>query len=239
MKVFATSDLHGNLEGLDLEGIDLAILAGDIAPLKGMSSWDVYDQLVWMNTEFNDWCNRWPNAKIVFTPGNHDFFPLIKDRFGEKLREENLDLKLASNATMLIDKCIDIYGSNSNVSGCLRVYGTPWVPIISHRWAFEAEHDKLQDKFAQIPKDVDILVTHAPPRLNCVDVSLDYGVNSERFGSSELSEAIAFKFPKMCFCGHIHSGSHSMSKLGSTQVWNVSRLNESYNIAYEPLRLEV
>ena len=31
----ATSDLHGNLEGLDPKGADVVVLAGDIAPLRG------------------------------------------------------------------------------------------------------------------------------------------------------------------------------------------------------------
>ena len=33
MRIMATSDLHGNLEGLDPRGADVVVLAGDIAPL--------------------------------------------------------------------------------------------------------------------------------------------------------------------------------------------------------------
>ena len=32
MRIMATSDLHGNLEGLDPSGADVVVLAGDIAP---------------------------------------------------------------------------------------------------------------------------------------------------------------------------------------------------------------
>ena len=35
MRIMATSDLHGNLEGLDPKGADVVVLAGDIAPLVG------------------------------------------------------------------------------------------------------------------------------------------------------------------------------------------------------------
>lgn len=45
MKTLATSDMHGNLDGINLDGIDLALFAGDIAPLHDISAWDVYDQL--------------------------------------------------------------------------------------------------------------------------------------------------------------------------------------------------
>ena len=35
MRIMATSDLHGNLDGLDLTGADVVVLAGDVAPLRG------------------------------------------------------------------------------------------------------------------------------------------------------------------------------------------------------------
>ena len=37
MRIMATSDLHGNLNGLDPTGADVVLWAGDIAPLKGRS----------------------------------------------------------------------------------------------------------------------------------------------------------------------------------------------------------
>jgi len=231
MKILATSDMHGNLDNLDLSKVDLAVFAGDIAPLRGMGAWDVYDQLKWMNTKFVEFCCKWPSTKIIFVPGNHDFFPLIKERFGYKLHGKNLNLDLASNATMLIDKLIEVNG--------LKVYGTPWVPIISYRWAFEAESDKLKERFSMIPEEVDILVTHTPPRFNHLGISLEYGVDSENFGCGELADEIFKKKPKMCFCGHIHSGDHQMNKLGSSEIWNVARVDESYDIAYEPAIIEL
>ena len=231
MKILATSDTHGNLDKLDLAGVDLAIFAGDLAPLRGLSSWDAYDQLKWMNTKFVEFCSKWASTKIVFVPGNHDFFPVIKERFGYKLHGKNLSLSLAPNSTMLIDQLVEFDG--------FKIYGTPWVPIISYRWAFEAESDRLKERFSLIPSGVDILVTHTPPRFNHLGVSLEYGADSENFGCSELADEIFKKEPKMCFCGHIHSGDHQMNKLGASEVWNVARVNESYDIAYEPLLIEV
>lgn len=231
MKILATSDMHGDLSGLDLSGVDLALFAGDVALLRGLSAWDVYDQLEWMNTDFYDFCSKWPKTKVVFIPGNHDFFPLIKERFGVKLHGKSLNLKLASNATMLVDKLVEVNG--------LKIYGTPWVPIISYRWAFEAESDKLQERFSLIPTGVDVLLTHTPPKFNSLGISLAYGIDSEDFGSTELADEILKKKPKMCFCGHIHTGNHTLTRLGSSEIWNVARLNESYHVAYEPTMLEI
>ena len=230
MKILATSDIHGNLDNLDLSGIDIAFFAGDIAPLNGRGQWHVYNQLKWINTKFKTWCERWPSTEIVFIPGNHDFFPLIKERFGDALRGHSLSINLAANTHMLVDSMIEIKN--------LKIYGTPWVPVISHSWAFEAENDILKNKFDIIPEDLDILLTHTPPRFNYIDVSLEYGINSDKFGSHALAEAIFAKHPRMCFCGHIHSGDHKMNTLGNTRVWNVSRVNESYNIAYDPVVVE-
>ncbi len=221
MKILATSDMHGQLNGINLKSIDIAILAGDIAPLRNISSWDAYDQLTWINDDFYSWCSQWPDTKIIFIPGNHDFFPLINELYGYKLRGRDLKIKLAPNATMLIDKLIEVDG--------LKIYGTPWVPVINYRWAFEAEHDRLKDKFSKIPANLDILITHTPPQYNNLGVSLEYGVDSENFGCSELANEIFKKEPKMCFCGHIHSGDHMMNKLNHTQIWNVSRVNEMFN----------
>ena len=184
-----------------------------------------------MNVVFRNFCLAWPSTKVIFIPGNHDFFPIIKETFGCKMLGQNLNLRLAPNATMLVDKLADVGG--------LKIYGTSWVPIINYRWAFEAEHDKLAEKFSQIPSGVDILLSHTPPWHGSLGVSLEYGADSEDFGCSELADEVLKKKPKMCFCGHVHSGDHEMNMLGQTRVWNVSRVNESYEIAYEPIILEI
>lgn len=230
MKLLAISDMHGNLENINLDGIDIACFAGDIAPLNGIGPWHAYNQLKWINKNFKLLCERWPGTEIVFIPGNHDFFPIIEERFNDILRGHDLSIHLAPNAHMLVDTSIELKG--------LKIYGTPWVPVISYSWAFEAENDTLKRKFDLIPEGLDILLTHTPPRLNYVDVSLEYGINSDKFGSHALAEAIIAKCPKKCFCGHIHSGDHQMNILGDTQVWNVSRVNESYNVAYDPVMIE-
>ena len=48
MRIMATSDLHGNLEGLNPKGADVVVLAGDIAPLRGRGPWHINDQKKWI-----------------------------------------------------------------------------------------------------------------------------------------------------------------------------------------------
>ena len=233
MKILATSDMHGNLDGLNFTGIDLVVFAGDIAKLTGRGPWQIYDQVKWMNTKFAKMCTSWPSTTFVFVPGNHDFFPIAKERFSNKLLGKDLKLVLPKNAHMLLDSETTIKKNDQSI----RIYGTPWVPIISHSWAFEAEHDKLKEKFSHIPIGLDILVTHAPPHIDSstfIDRSLQWGM-SRAFGSTELADEILVKQPKFVFCGHIHSGDHSPKVFGKSTIYNVSRVDERYEIAYNPL----
>ena len=236
MKILAVSDTHGNLDGLDLSGVDVVFFAGDVAPLKGRGPWHVYDQIKWMNRVFADWCSRGPSCRIVVVPGNHDFYPIAGDRFGIQLKGKDLSIRLPENVTTLIDQEAEIKTENG---AALRVYGTPWVPVISYSWAFEAEHDRLTETFSRIPASLDVLVAHTPPRFGTMDVSLQIGPDGERFGSSELTRAVAEKKPKMLFCGHIHSGDHAENDVFGTRVWNVSRSDELYKPTYDPLILEI
>ena len=112
--------------------------------------------------------------------------------------------------------------------GGVRFYGTPWVPIISYSWAFEGESDTLKRWFAKIPPGLDVLVTHSPPRIPGSDVDRSLQTDSEHFGSSELTEAIVEKHPRFVFVD-----------FESTRVYNVSRLDERYEIAYEPTWVEI
>lgn len=223
MKIAATSDMHGNLDNLDFSNADIVVFAGDIAPLKGFTSWHLLEQVKWMNTKFAHLCNAFNTVEFVFVPGNHDKFAIsmVKD-----------NVVLQPNAHMLIDEGIELNG--------LKFYGTPWVPVISHCWAFEAEHEKLASMFSKIPNGLDVLITHTPPRIENekLDVSTQY-YETEPFGSVELAKEILCKKPKLAFCGHIHSGAHVPVKFGNTTIVNVSRVNEDYDIAYEPYACEL
>ena len=74
MKVFAISDTHGQLEGLDPKGADLVVVAGDFGIMKGWGAWHLYAQVDWVNTRLAEWCASYPRTKFRFVPGNHDLF---------------------------------------------------------------------------------------------------------------------------------------------------------------------
>ena len=84
MKIMATSDLHGNLEGIDPKGADVVVLAGDIAPLRGRGPWHINDQKKWINKKFREWTESYPDIQFVVIPGNHDFYPIAHILFKEQ-----------------------------------------------------------------------------------------------------------------------------------------------------------
>ena len=43
----------------------------------------------------------------------------------------------------------------------------------------------------------------------------------------------------LVFCGHIHTGQHGGVDFGTSRIYNVSRLDERYEIAYEPTWIDV
>ena len=230
MRIYAISDMHGQLEGLDPKGMDLVLIAGDFARLERLDFIGVCNQVDWVQRKFCAWCANYPQTKFCLTPGNHDLFAQDLKTLAQ--------IRWPENVKVLID--------GEDEVGGLRIYGTPWVPHINGRWAFEASSngDCLTDRFSAIPEGLDILLTHTPPKIRHqkLDVSID--TNSPHFGSAELTEALRHAQPRYALCGHIHSGDHNAYELvhangSTTLIRNVSRLNEDYRIAYEPFVFEL
>ena len=233
MKILATSDLHGkfqNLENFISDDIRVICFAGDIAPLKNIGKWHAYEQKKWVQQKLCHLAEQYSSIEFVFTPGNHDFFPIGDQLYGHV--DCTWGISWPKNMHMLINSGITIDG--------ISFYGTPYVPIISHRWAFEAESDKLKDYFSKIPNNLDVLITHTPPHLTneTIDRSMQFG-GDKAFGSHELANAIFEKQPRYAFSGHIHTGDHNCIVFNKTKCYNVSRLNEYYEIAYDPLILDI
>lgn len=231
MTIYAISDMHGNLNGLNPAGCDVVVVAGDFAPLSGFGKWHVYEQKKWTQSKFFEWIEKYPDIQFIITPGNHDMF--ADPKYQAAYRDMNFSVQWPSNAKLLLNSGCEFNG--------LRFWGTPNVPIINHRWAFESDDETLRRRFSAIPEKVDVLVSHGPPRISgqALDISLEYGVDSPAFGSYELAAAVFDKKPRYMFCGHIHSGQHGRTAFNGTAIYNVSRVDESYEIAYEPAVVEI
>ena len=229
MKIYVISDLHGNLDGLNPKGVDLVLVAGDFSRMSGWGPAYMGMQLYWVEETFCKWCAKYPRTQFRVVPGNHDLFAEHADWVKT--------IAWPSNVKLLIDEADEVNG--------LKIYGSPWVPFINGYWAFEEKRlGLLKERFAEIPKGLDVLLTHSPPRLEGSDIDMSLDTMSPHFGSKDLTVSIRRAKPRYVFCGHIHTGDHNPATIshadGSmTIVRNVSRLDEDYKIRYDPFVFEV
>ena len=229
MKLFATSDLHGHLEGLDPSGCGIVFIAGDFSPLAGFDFASLKKQQRWIKDRFFPWCAGYPETTFCVIAGNHDL---------TLEHPEEWPVSWPGNVLYLQDSGAEVKG--------LKIYGTPWVPYIQGRWAFEERfYGELYGHFRDIPGGIDILLTHTPPVYPDAKIDISPNVaDCPHFGSVELSEAIERVKPSLVFCGHIHPGDHApytvRHKDGSaTVVRNVSRLDNDYRVAFPPAVVEL
>ena len=206
MKILAIADIHNtDLRSITpyVEGCDIVVLAGDFMPDHGRSD----DR--WLKATFFPWCAE-VKVPVMLIPGNHDKY----------LRDVKLTVDWPANVYYLLD-------SEATING-VRFYGTPW----SH-WhgkkrkekrlgLFEIGNSALREKFSVIPEGIDVLVSHAPPKVSGKERH-QLGLKQFMDGSSVLRRGIDKKKPRLVICGHVHGNDHTPFKLGETWVVCVSR----------------
>ena len=221
MKIVAISDLHGNLP-MDLPEGDVLCICGDIFPLAYQSLMEKSED--WLFNKFVPWTIEIPFKEVILLAGNHDFF-------FETM--EPIDPIVAFDGTKinyLQDSWVKIGG--------VKFYGTPWCHQFG-RWAFMKDDEWLAKRFANIPSDVDFLLTHdAPYGTSDICMQNVYWNNGEHIGCKPLRDAIIEKKPKYVLHGHLHSTNHDCEILCESRVYNVSLLDEKYELVYEPLVIE-
>ena len=233
MKICALSDLHGYLPTQNLPEVDVYTISGDIVPLELQGN--VLRSISWYLLQFLPWAENLPCKKVILIAGNHDFFFERIRKFAkiEVGGQELLYCQHNSKVVYLEDDSLSYDG--------VEFYGTPWVPDLQN-WAFYKSSYELKDVFNRIPENVDVLLTHTPPRVGKAgkvlqSSSFNFGAD---YGCQELAEAIAKKKPKYVLCGHVHSGDHEeFVTPEGVRVINVSAKNEDYLPTFKPIVIEI
>ena len=205
MKIVTIADQHGNLA--DLPPCDLLLIAGDICPRADHT----YGfQLSWLEAGFIYWAKRQQAKKIILVAGNHDFI-LERSDAKQLLRDKVPNLVYLED-----DYC---YYED------YKIYGSPWQPY-NGGWAFNLYEEDLAKKYAQIPHDAHIIVSHGPPfgygdktprkHTDDNETSWPEPVHS---GSPSLTKRIEEINPKLVVFGHIHQG-FGTYKLGDSILVN-------------------
>lgn len=216
MIIDCISDLHGYYP--ELEGGDLLIVAGDLTATHSMEEFLI----------FCKWIDEQKYRKAVVIGGNHDEFLI-----GE-------DTQMIVN-TML--PTVYLCDSGTESDG-LKIWGSPWTNtfdgINPHCTAFTGDEELLASKFALIPDDIDILVTHGPPQ-----GILDKTRRGTHVGSIELLAHLTRIRPLLHIYGHIHEGygqiEHTWDGPHGTgrmmRYVNCSHVNEHYEPVNKPIRI--
>lgn len=119
------------------------------------------------------------------------------------------------------------------------IFGTPYCKLFGN-WAFMEMNYQLEQLYMAIPYNCDILLSHDQP-YGFGDIILQNVCwnNGAHIGNKPLAEAILLKQPKILFCGHLHTTTHDCVHISTTKRYNVSIKDESYEVVYEPLCLEI
>lgn len=179
MKITVLSDTHGYHTLIDQKETDLVIHCGDATNHK---DW-IRNEFEWF--QFVDWFNEYPAKHKIYVPGNHDTY-LEKFSF-EKDSEQY-------KFTVLLHEHIEIEG--------IQIFGSPFVPTFNS-WAFERSENKLSRYWDDIPNELDILITHGPPK-SILDLAPKKDGLVKMCGSSSLYKKVMKVKPKYHLFGHIH-----------------------------------
>lgn len=228
MKVAAISDLHGYLPPCEsFGGVDLLLICGDLVPLQYQSHLELSKD--WFLDEFSSWVNHLPVQKVLFIGGNHDWvcqyaFEWMEQTFNKETK-----------ATYLYHTDFTLTHENKQY----HIFGTPFCKQFG-KWAFMHDLEALDYLYGQIPENIDILISHDSPTLNklgFINQPVPWG-NVEA-GNTVLSKHIQRIKPKYFFSGHIHSGNHTLECVDEVTMANVSIVDEYYQVAHQPLIIEV
>lgn len=233
MIIDCISDLHGHYP--KLEGGDLLIVAGDLTAGDDFQGW-LY---------FVAWLQMAKYKKKIVIGGNHDHW------FVKNPPKENT---FGDDCSYLCDSGTEFMGR--------RIYGSPWTKSFpgmnAKRKAFTVDtEEELAAKWALIPDDIDILVTHSPPK-GIMDEVTDYPFGKYLNCGSLLllSRARSLLNLKLFVFGHIHEGYGILTPEGMQMtadqcperpptcktmpyIVNASHVDERYQPVNKPIRLEL
>lgn len=182
MDIWHISDTHGHHHQLTPPKVDMVLFTGD-----GSNYRDQFRNEPEMR-DFLNWFAALPIKYKVMIAGNHDsavYHKLIKSKEIE-----------ARGIIYLEDSGVEIEG--------VKIWGSPWSPTYGGWW-YMKDRSKLNKNWMMIPEDVDILMTHTPPK-GILDVSHKRDGSLELCGCSALMKRVRWIMPKYHLFGHIHDG---------------------------------
>jgi len=192
------SDTHSKHPSVPPSG-ELLIHAGDLTNTGTLNA--VQQTIDWLKTLQKPWPGSRDGYRyIVVIAGNHD------SHLDERSRSPHDARTSKGKHGRKLDWGKIIYLQHGEVTLTfpgdrkLKIYGAPQIPKCGGK-EFAFQYDRGQDTWSKtVPDDVDILVTHNPPKWH-LDVAANGGLGCEH----ELKEVWRVK-PTLHVFGHVHSG---------------------------------
>ncbi len=132
--------------------------------------------------------------------------------------------------------------NSSLVIDGVKFYGSPYQPEFFN-WAFNLPRGyALKQKWAQIPLDTNVLITHGPP-YGMLDMVVDNKYNQGRDlhqGCEELIEkVIDLKDLKLHCFGHLHLNGGQKQTIDGKVFVNAAICDEAYNPVNKPIVVDI
>jgi Icc-related predicted phosphoesterase len=184
-RIWHFSDTHTYHELLTVPAdIDLAIFSGDCSNPKNPYENELQ---VW---DFINWFGMLEIPYKIFVAGNHD----VSIERG-LIKKEDFE---SAGIIYLENDYITIEG--------IKIFGSPNQPTFGKGWAFNKARNNLDAHWKLVDDDVDIFISHGPPK-NILDASYgQYGTKLEHCGCTALRRHILGRIkPKLCLFGHLHN----------------------------------
>lgn len=202
MKIWHISDTHGYHDLLEVpKGVDLVIFSGDCANVRDpyRNEHEVRKFLIWFH--------QLPIKYKVMIAGNHD---------------SSFEKKLITSSQCLNDYGVFYLEDESVHIEDMKIYGSPWTPAFND-WAFNKARHKLGTYWEKsLPKDIDILITHGPPK-GVLDLSEKRHGGLDICGDSGLMKTVSKMDIKFHMFGHIHNFKDHVNQ-GTRKLPNLSTI---------------
>lgn len=185
MIIWHISDTHMNHHKLRIpEDVDIVIHSGDCTNSRHPfpNSTELWD--------FIGWFRGLPIKHKVLVAGNHD--SAIHSKMMRKVDFDEMGITYLEN-------------SSAEIEG-FKIWGSPLTPTYGD-WCFMMARHKIHRAWNTIPEDVDIVVTHGPPK-GILDLTENKDRSLEQVGCKSLLRRMTEIEPMIHCFGHVHSFKH-------------------------------
>lgn len=212
IKIAAVSDTHGR--PFTIPKADLFIHCGDMTAGGSLGETKDFADFIRTNS---------PCAWNIICVGNHD-----------KCFEDDWE----SAASLFDARCFVVNNQSVTITvgdETIKLWISGFTPPFM-RWSFMATEEELAKMYLSMPDELDILVTHGPPR-----GILDTGYQDPHVGSIALAEALEWRNVKHNVFGHLHScgGQSVQPYFEGTTYHNVAACDDAYKLVRQPIIIEL